>query len=115
MSKSRAKGNRAVREAMETLEADGFLVSKAELGGKFTKQKDLFGLFDLVAIDPDEGIVFFIQITCNRPHTHKKYEEWVKQFKHPTFYVHQWVKYDYKGWKRFIYTKRKRIVIDLRK
>lgn len=111
--KTRTKGNRNQRKAITELEEKGYLVSKVELGGKFTTQKDLFGLFDLVAIAPN-GKVYFIQITTNRPHTHKDYVAFVKRYK-PSAVIEQWVWFDRKGWKKFLYLKDKYKVVDERK
>lgn len=115
--RTRDKGNRIQRKLIEQMQEDGFLVSKSERGGKFNTEKDLFGLFDLVAIDytTHKGVVHFIQVTTNRPHTHKKYQEFVDTLE-PQAVVTQHVWYDRKGWKVFRYLpfENKRVV-DLRK
>ena len=88
---------------MTKLEKEGWLVGKVEQGGKFTKIKDLFGLFDLVAIKP--GDLHLIQVTCNRPHTHKHYQAFVDKY---LVHAYQWVFVDRKGWKQFIYKPNKK-------
>lgn len=97
---SRVKGNRARRKCIQELQELGFAVDVVEKTSRFSKQKDMFGLFDLVAIHPD-GLPGFIQVTVNRPHPHKKYKEFAKVY--PFITVHQWVWVDYKGWRKFTY------------
>ena len=108
VSNSRAKGNRNQRKLMDLYESLGFKVSKVELGGKFTKEKDLFGLFDLVAFKG--SCVHFIQVTTNRPHTHKGYIDFAKEHAYTNIIFKQYVWYDRKGWKSFTYTKKGEII-----
>lgn len=108
---TRNKGNRNQLKVIKHFDQLGWLVDKVEVGGKFAKSKDLFGLFDLVAIK--DGIVKFIQVTTNRPHTHKKYQSFCDTWSHG---CEQWVWYDRQGWKLFYYFPHlKRGVVDLRK
>ena len=78
-SKSRATGNTSVRVCKQYFESQGAIFSKAELGGKFTKYKDLFSEFfdtqlgvqagfDAIALDTK--YIWLIQITTTRPKTH---------------------------------------------
>lgn len=76
--------------------SEAYLVDVVEKTGKFCKQKDLFGLFDIIAIG--NGFVFFIQITCGRPHTHKGYKKFAEEFGESNICTEQWV---YKGNKKF--------------
>lgn len=100
MRHPRAKGNRAVRKAVVQLQSEGCLVSKVEATHKYAKEKDCFGLFDLVILS-HEGPVRFIQITSNSPHRHKDYDTFATQY--PQVAVEQWVWVDRKGFKKFIY------------
>ena len=111
MVSNRAKGNRNQLKAIRFMEEKGFLVDKVEKTGKFAKVKDLFGLFDFVAIE--KGKVCFVQVTTNTPHTHKKYQSFADQYELTTL---QFVWFDRKGWKIFSYHKnKKKYVEDLRK
>ena len=101
MKNTRLKGNRIQRKLMFYLEGKGWLVSTAEVGGRFVKEKDMFGLYDLVCIKP--GIVLFVQVTCNRPHTHYKYQDFCDKYANDSIWIEQWVWYDYKGFKQIIY------------
>lgn len=111
--KTKTKGNRIQLKLIKELEKLGYTVGKVENGGKFTKVKDLFGLFDLVAIGKND--VCFIQVTCNRPHTHKRYLDF--SIKHDFSRVEflQYVWYDRKGWVIFIYVHGKKLKYDMRK
>lgn len=95
------KGNRNQLKAIKQLEQDNWLVGKVELGGKFEKNKDLFGIFDLVCVRKKE--VLFVQVTSNRPHTHKTYLEFSHLYCCDNIGIQQWVYYDRKGWKKFDY------------
>lgn len=111
--KTKSKGNRIQRKLIEELVNEGYLISKAERGGKFNTEKDLFGLFDLVGVfDTD---IYFIQVTTNRPHSHKHYQEFVDTLD-PNAIIVQYVYYDRKGWKVWYYTKgEKPYIMDFRK
>jgi len=85
---------------MHELREGGFLVSKTEVVHKYAKEKDCFGLFDLVAIS-EEGPVRFIQITCNRPHSHKTYDSFAAKYKQIA--VEQWVWVDREGFRYYTY------------
>ena len=53
---TRAKGNRARRNAIEQLQRDGFEVAIVERTGKFIKDKDAFGIGDLLAISETKDL-----------------------------------------------------------
>lgn len=67
MVNTRTKGNRAVRELITKYEEAGWLCEVVEKCGKFVKQKDLFGLWDVMCIHP-KNRPMLIQVTCNRYH-----------------------------------------------
>lgn len=96
----KAKGRRARREVITLLESQGYIVDIVEKTSRFFKQKDCFGLFDLVAIK-DNLNAEFIQVTCNKPHTHKAYIDFAQ--KHQGVTVIQFVKIDRKGMKKYTY------------
>ena len=80
---SRAKGRRTLNKAREYYESKGWLVDRVELGGRFTKSKDLFssetfGGFDLVALKP--GKIKLIQVKTNSPATQGPYIDFAKQY-----------------------------------
>lgn len=100
--KTKQKGYRAVAKYIEDFLSDGdYIYDKVEKTGRFVKQKDLFGLFDLVACDYI-GFTHYIQVTHNKPHPHKKFSEFAKTWGSMS-YVIQAVWYDRKGWKIFKY------------
>lgn len=100
MVHTRRKGNRVQLKAIKELQSRGYVVSKAEQTLKFSKERDMFGLFDLVAISPP-GKILFLQTTTNRPHTHLRYIKFSAEY--PLIPIQQWVWYDNKGWKKFDY------------
>ena len=69
-SKTRTKGNRTVRKTRAYLENEGYITDTVEKTGRFVKVKDLFSLFDIIAIHPKKGILF-IQCKTNRPASKK--------------------------------------------
>jgi len=113
MVNTRNKGNRVQRDCIARLQLSGFLVSKVEKGGKFAKEKDMFGLYDLVAIK--KGMCLFVQVTCNRPHTHQDYQQFSKDYSNNGIEFWQMIKYDNKGWRNFQYRFGGKIEYDERK
>lgn len=98
---SRSKGNRNRRACITLLEQQGFVVDVVEKTSRFAKIKDLFGLFDIVAISSKK--VVFIQVTTNSPHSHQPLSDFKALY--PFVGVAQYVWYDYKGFKVFTYSK----------
>ena len=105
MVHTRVKGNKNVRRCIELLTSEGWLVDKVEKTGRFIKDKDAFNLFDLAGIGDDTTL--WVQVTSNKPHTHKKYQEFANKYAGPHLLVRQYVWIDRKGWKIFNYVKNK--------
>ena len=107
----RAKGNKVQHKCIKLLESWGCTVSKVEQHGKFVKEKDLFGLFDIIFIN-EKGGFGMVQVTCNRPHTHSKFQKFEQKFCKALRHIQilQMVWYDYKGWKVFTYKNGKKTV-----
>jgi hypothetical protein len=101
MVNTRAKGNRIVRKVKDIFTNNGYLVDVVEKTGKFIKQKDLFGLYDIICISPHK--FYLIQVTTNRPHPHKPYIQFQKKYNKTGLKTEQWVWYDRKGFKVFTY------------
>jgi hypothetical protein len=101
MGKTQQKGWRNRRRAIERLEQMGCVVDTVEKTGKFAKQKDLFGLFDIIG--SKKGVSYYVQVTSNTPHTHKPYQDWSLEHSNNGLEYWQWVWYDKKGWRMFNY------------
>lgn len=100
---TRAKGNRVRRKAIEQLQSDGYEVAIVERTGRFIKEKDAFGIGDLLAINERHDIrPLLIQVTCNKPHTHKPYIEFNKKYWN-TICAIQMVWKDNEGFTMYIY------------
>ena len=112
MVNPRQKGYRTQCKAIAALEEQGFLVGVVERTGRFIKVKDLFGLYDLIAIK--KGECHFVQVTSNRPHSHKEYQEFSKVYHNNGIQYWQWVHYDRKGWVKFRYIQGAKIQYDER-
>ena len=91
------KGWRTVRKGRDELEADGWITADVENKGRFIKTKDLFGLFDVIAIKGNKTKL--IQFKTNSMPTKKPFIAFSK--KHPQFQVEIWCWKDYKGWKKW--------------
>lgn len=98
----KAKGWRTVRDGREILHSMGYITDTLERGGKFRKDKDLFGLWDLLAIKKRQYL--FIQFKTN-----KKGKAWMKPYQkfadtHKSNCVSYeiWNKFDRKGFTRVI-------------
>jgi len=98
---TKSKGRRAVSKLRTLLESKGFITDTVEKTGKFIKIKDLFSLFDLIAVKGQ--IHVYIQVTSTRPHVHKNYQKWANLHASEYVWIEQWVMIAYKGWKRFKY------------
>ena len=116
---SRAKGGRTRRRGEEYWREKLYLVDRVELGGKFTKSKDLFsGIcincwrkdeedccddkrlfegFDIVALNEDE--IILIQLKTNTPPTQKIYKEFAIRYASETIKILCMTWYDRKGWR----------------
>jgi len=66
------------------------------------QSKDMFNLFDIMAISPCRRYMRFIQVKSNR--CRKQTREAIASFRMPSCCLKEiWVWVDYKGWKKFIY------------
>ena len=98
---SKRKGLRTQRKCVQYYLDEGWTVEVVERTHKFAKIKDLFNLFDILAIKErgeSEPIVAFIQVKTNQPATQKRYKEWATKYCSDNIWciVQTW--YDHKGW-----------------
>lgn len=100
---SKRKGARTKRKCKKFYEERGWDVGDVEKTSRYAKQKDLFDLFDLIAIKGQK--VKFIQVKTNKPATQKPYKEWAKKHccHNIECVVATW--YDYKNWRLQKYKK----------
>ncbi|MAH50055.1 hypothetical protein CMI37_29820 [Candidatus Pacearchaeota archaeon] len=89
------KGWKTVNEGRKMLVKDGWVTADVEAKGRFIKQKDLFGLFDVIAIKPNRTKL--IQFKTNQMPSYKPYHIFAKEY--PQFEVEIWCKINYKGWR----------------
>ena len=110
----RQKGNRSVAKCTSILTSLGYRVENVENTRRFAKQRDLFNLYDLIAIHK-ENPPCLIQITSNRPHVHKLYLEFAGDYaKH--FCILQMVVVDRQGFIAYIYhSNNTKTIVDGRK
>lgn len=99
--KTKAKGSRIQRKAMIYYESQGYQTDIIERTSRFIKVKDNWGLFDFEALKGN--VIIKVQVTCNKPHSHKKMLQWAINHASEHVWVEQMVWYDYKGFKRFMY------------
>lgn len=100
MVNTRAKGLRVQRKAINELESKGWLVGIVERTGKFIKEKDLFGLFDLICID--KGCIRLIQIKSNSTGGMlKDIRKFSEEHDHDKLSSELWVHKDRKGWIKY--------------
>ena len=95
------KGNRIQLKIIKQYKADGWQIGKVVNKDMNRDNTDLWGLFDLCAIR--KGEVHFIQVTCNRPHTHYKYQDFANEHASKMVQIWQYVWMDRKGFKEFLY------------
>ena len=92
----RAKGARTVRKGRDILEKDGWIFDTVEKTGKFRKVKDLFGLFDAIAI---KGKNYkFIQFKTNLRGQKWKtpFKEFAKEHSNKYVSIEIWIWFDHK-------------------
>ena len=104
---TRVKGWRHRREATKYYEDRGYAVAVVERTGRFIKEKDAFGLFDLLAVSKDK--VILIQVTSNRPHPHYKLQEFANKYASEHLIIMQLVWIDGDGFKEYYYNGRENI------
>lgn len=94
---SREKGNRRERQARELLEKKGYLVETPN-STRFQRE-DFFGLFDIIAIEPEEKIRL-IQVKSNVATDINEFQTEVCN-KMPTEHTvcEYWVCHDSAGWR----------------
>ena len=93
-SKTRAKGNKTQREGIKLLEKAGWKCSKVEQGGKFAKEKDLWGLWDIACIKGN--YIKFIQFKTNKPGVIHPYITFAKEHAVPNVSWELWARRDNK-------------------
>lgn len=103
MVKTRQKGNKARLEVIKYLESRGYKVAIVERTGRFIKEKDMFGLYDLVAVHSVKIGQLFIQISSNVPHTHRNFCDFTMNYKTNAACL-QFTKLDNKGWNVWFYS-----------
>jgi hypothetical protein len=111
---ARRKGNQNVTRVMSLFFDMGYLVGDVEKTNRFAKVRDLYGLFDVVAVHPTK-MPCFIQITSNKPHTHGPYLEFSRLYSGHQNIV-QIVYVDSLGFVGYVYLQDgKKIIVDGRK
>lgn len=100
MKNTRAKGNKAVRRAIELHNVHGYDVARVERTGKFIKEKDCFGIGDILILHPT-ALPCMAQVTCNKPHVHKPYIKFAMKYEMIKCIQMVWV--DRTGWKIYYY------------
>ena len=96
---SRSKGNKNERRAELLLKKLGYETQRA--GYRRFKQNDFFGLFDILAIKPNENML--VQVKSNAKPVKKTFED-ILAFanKYPQYTVNLWVWRDRRGWRRWV-------------
>lgn len=89
----RAKGNRNRRKCINELESQGWAVEVVEKTSRFVKVKDLFGLWDLIAIQPNRTKL--VQVKTNKKPKLDDFKEFAK--KYSQFECEIWIYRDYKS------------------
>lgn len=97
------KGNRAELEARKMLADEGFLVEKKN--SSRWESNDFWGMFDIIAIHPQGGLVRLVQIKTNASDFYKARKEIkVWAFKHKVFALNidceVWLREPRKPWRK---------------
>lgn len=97
--RTRIKGNRIRLKGINELKDKGYLVDVVEKTGRFIKQKDLFGLFDVIYISP-VGFIGFVQFRANRKPNLKPYKGFRNKYNVPWIKIEVWIWKDYFGFNK---------------
>ncbi|HSH25271.1 MAG TPA: hypothetical protein VLA13_07020 [Massilibacterium sp.] len=113
---SKAKGRRSEKKVVNYLESEGWITDRTELGGKFTKYRDMyagyctncwqrcedccdnpdrFEGFDIIATK--KGTSAYIQIKTNQPSVQKNYKRFAKKYAGEGLEIYVMTWYSYKG------------------
>ena len=109
---SKSKGRRTVVKAKAFLTERGWEVAECELSGRYRKNKDLFNLFDLVALQ-ENAVPRFIQVKTNRPMKKELLENFSRKYDRLICMCMTW--YDNDGWRLQTYHKGELFEEDLRR
>jgi Holliday junction resolvase len=90
---ARAKGQRTERKAVEELEKQGYLVYRVKGSTKFNKDVDIFSLFDILCVKPNESRL--IQVKTNQKPPLEPYNKFSQTY--PQFKCEVWVWKDRRG------------------
>lgn len=88
---SKSKGNRTRLKGIKILQGQGYDVEVVEKVGRFYKRKDLFDLWDVIAIKRFETLL--IQFKSNTKPNLEPFNQF--QQKYPQFRCQVWINYDY--------------------
>ena len=100
----RKKGRGNVRKAIKLLVSDGWFAECVEKTGRFVKQKDLFGLWDIVGVRPG-FFPLFIQVKTNKKPNLEPFVEFLKKFGGIDGQV--WVYRDREGFVYYFFSRQK--------
>ncbi len=92
---SRSKGRATVRKGKKVLEHNGWKFGEAEAKGKFREVKDMFGMFDNVAVKDRDWLM--IQFKTNSRGVQKAYKQFAKEHGSRNVHIQLWNWIDYKG------------------
>lgn len=70
MASSRARGRATELKARDWYEAQGYAVQVAPMPTRWSRQNDMFGLWDLICVRADE--ILFVQVKMNKGDTYGK-------------------------------------------
>ena len=76
--KAKQKGYRTVARIRKKLVSRDYIVSNLEKNGPFAKEKDLFGLWDLIAVH--KKVQLFIQSKTNKEIGIRKLRKWITPY-----------------------------------
>jgi len=93
----RQKGQRSVRKCLNDLKFDKWQCEGVERVGRFVKEKDLFGLWDVMAIKRHRTKL--IQVKTNKKPPFDKFMTFQKAY--PQFQCEVWVWKDRKGFDKY--------------
>jgi Holliday junction resolvase len=93
------KGNRTRREIIKWHQDNGYDVAIIERCGRYIKERDAFGIGDLLAIKGDEIKLIQSKTNSKEKKTQRLMEDFVKKHKNKNLVLELWNRIDYRGFK----------------
>lgn len=99
MVNKRTKGQRLERLTEKELQKEGYITYRVKGSTKFNKNVDIFGLFDILAIN--SSIKKWVQVKCQKPDL-TQFKQFKSKYLLTSDIIEIWIWKNRKGWNKII-------------